>query len=641
MCLIRSYLNRRTLGSFYNLFKLVHNIIQFLFTFLTMTHSIDSDQQPREEESSPFDPTQPSVPVSYPIKTLEELESRVYFNSFHYPFNKASVPLQGPLSLPNKPRLLVCHDMKGGYLDDKWVQGGTNPDAYSIWHWYLIDIFVYFSHSLVSLPPPCWTYTAHRHGTKVLGTFITEWDEGRLICNELLKTRESAHMYAERWAELTVALGFDGWLINMEIKLSVDQIPNLKEFVSHLTQTMHSSLPGSLVIWYDSVTIYGDLKWQDQLNEKNKSFFNLCDGIFVNYTWKKHYPQLLAAEAGIREFDVYIGIDVYGRNTYGGGQWNTNIAFDVIKEDNVSAAIFALAWVYEIEQGFGYHISVEGRLVKNAPWNNLSCQGFQVNNKIFCNEVSYCGGAIIKFKGTLHDDACFITSLFQGEVVLDGPPLLITYSVKSEGDSFLGLSLEFTSAVNERTSVLIAARGHGRLCSKFHKVIEPHRVRKLENTRRWVIYEVAVLMDGQMLTDINAVCYRPKLEEGEKVSENEAENQKTLASSSEFFALLGNITIRMGIDCRFAMYNVYFEKLTKQKNGDLGGRLHCNLKYLGLAHVEAFYVSDLRVPSDTSSIRFIVQVCGIDEARQKLSDSPFLKVDLEEGVPDVSISSMR
>jgi mannosyl-glycoprotein endo-beta-N-acetylglucosaminidase len=58
--------------------------------------------------------------------------------------------------------------MQGGYVDDKWVQGGTNPDAYAIRHWYLIDVFVYFSHSLVTLPPPCWINTAHRHGVKVL-----------------------------------------------------------------------------------------------------------------------------------------------------------------------------------------------------------------------------------------------------------------------------------------------------------------------------------------------------------------------------------------------------------------------------------------------------------------------------------------
>ncbi|CAH8361980.1 unnamed protein product [Eruca vesicaria subsp. sativa] len=37
---------------------------------------------------------------------------------------------------------------------------------------------------------------------------------------------------------------------------------------------------------YDSVTVCGDLECQDQLNERNKPFFDLCDGIFMNYTWK-------------------------------------------------------------------------------------------------------------------------------------------------------------------------------------------------------------------------------------------------------------------------------------------------------------------------------------------------------------------
>jgi len=101
----------------------------------------------------------------------------------------------------------------------------------------------------------------------------------------------------------------------MEVNLDRGQIPNLIEFVDHLSLTMHSSVPGSLVLWwvllnksvifllqlilpkvyfdvfswfcrYDSVTVDGKLNWQDQLNEHNKPFFDICDGIFVNYTWK-------------------------------------------------------------------------------------------------------------------------------------------------------------------------------------------------------------------------------------------------------------------------------------------------------------------------------------------------------------------
>jgi mannosyl-glycoprotein endo-beta-N-acetylglucosaminidase len=74
--------------------------------------------------------------------------------------------------------------------------------------------------------------------------------------------------------------------INIENVIDEVQIPNLMVFVSHLTKVMHSSVPGGLVIWYDSVTIDGHLAWQDQLTENNKPFFDICDGIFMNYTWK-------------------------------------------------------------------------------------------------------------------------------------------------------------------------------------------------------------------------------------------------------------------------------------------------------------------------------------------------------------------
>lgn len=47
----------------------------------------------------------------------------------------------------------------------------------------------------------------------MLGTFIAEWDAGREMCTKLLATKETAQMYAERLAELAVALGFDGWLV--------------------------------------------------------------------------------------------------------------------------------------------------------------------------------------------------------------------------------------------------------------------------------------------------------------------------------------------------------------------------------------------------------------------------------------------
>ncbi|XP_074287182.1 cytosolic endo-beta-N-acetylglucosaminidase 1-like [Silene latifolia] len=722
---LRAHVKRQTLINFKNI---IFSITTFFSQFLPSCSSMASKSQTHPEPEQ-FDPLKPSNPISYPIKTLEDLVSRSYFDSFHYPFNKSTVPLYPSSSssyghndgisdgdddgdgdvkwgLPNRGRILVCHDMAGGYGDDKWVQGGTNANAYAIWHWYLIDVFVYFSHSLVTLPPPCWVNAAHKHGTKVLGTFLTEWDEGKLVCDKLLSTKEYAQMCAERLTELAVALGFDGWLINMEVKLDQSQIGNLKEFVRHLTDTMHSSKPGSLVIWYDSVTIYGDLDWQDQLNDKNKAFFDSCDGIFTNYTWEEDYPRLSAKVAGDRKFDVYMGIDVFGRNTYGGGQWDTNKALEVIKKNAVSAAIFAPGWVYEthqppdfqtaqnrwwslvenswgvmqnypkaipfysdFDQGRGHHISVEGKQLFSADWCNLSCQGFQpllefsedpdvhsIQASVDLRETSYSGGSNVTFKGVLGRNAHISKSLFQGKLLLDDSPLHFTYSVKSDGVSLVGLSLELRSTKGETTSALLASHGNALLTmntfsSKFTKVIMPHQVTKLESSEGWVLQENAIAMPGYTLTDIRAVCYflEPNVIPSDQIER-------------DYYAVLGHLSIQTpGHNLKFPpssswlinTQSVLWEGTGQSKSVSLN--ISWSLKdhydfnkiekyviyveyipeadgkqdYLGTAQVEAFYVSNLVVPSGTSSLKFFIQVCGVDGSRQPLDDSPSVQLSVE------------
>ena len=68
---------------------------------------------------------------------------------------------------PDAPKLLVCHDMAGGYHEDAWAQGCACADPFYISHWHLIDTFVYFSHSLVTVPPPGWIDCAHLHDVQV------------------------------------------------------------------------------------------------------------------------------------------------------------------------------------------------------------------------------------------------------------------------------------------------------------------------------------------------------------------------------------------------------------------------------------------------------------------------------------------
>ena len=70
----------------------------------------------------------------------------------------------------------------------------------------------------------------------------------------------------------------------------------------------------------------GYVSYQNELNDENKPFFDICDGIFTNYWWSPNSldRSINALENNSRKKDIFIGVDVWGRGTYGGGQFSCN-----------------------------------------------------------------------------------------------------------------------------------------------------------------------------------------------------------------------------------------------------------------------------------------------------------------------------
>eukprot|EP00775_Hariotina_reticulata_P011568 gene11568-11712_t len=195
---------------------------------------------------------------------------------------------------PQRPKLLVCHDMMGGYLPGEALLGGVDcPDNYRLWHWDCVDVFVYFSHHMVTIPPRGWTHAAHQHGVRMLGTFITEFGQGKLRSEVLFASRDSAEVVANQLVAVALHYGFEGWLVSV-----------LQHFVGYLRARMQAELPGrGLVVWMPS--------------------------------------------AGARQSEVYMGVDVFGRGSYGGGGHNVGLALRAAAAAGLSAALFAPGWVLE------------------------------------------------------------------------------------------------------------------------------------------------------------------------------------------------------------------------------------------------------------------------------------------------------
>jgi hypothetical protein len=282
-------------------------------------------------------------------------------------------------SSPTSTRLLVCHDFGGGYTAGErrlFVleegEGAARADrktrteaevphsriraaesAYTVSYWDRTDCFVYFSHQRISVPPREWIHDGHRHGVTVLGTIITEGAGGAADLDMLLSDAKRMAAIIERLVELCDVYGFDGYLLNVENTLPATMAKRLLVFCSQLRKQLNtrkaSLCTARLVIWYDAITIDGELAYQNALTPRNKPFFDACDGLFTNYFWNPMHLAMTRTAAGSRGADVFVGVDVFGRRMFGGGGYNTNVAAEEATHTNLSVALFAPGWTMECE----------------------------------------------------------------------------------------------------------------------------------------------------------------------------------------------------------------------------------------------------------------------------------------------------
>ncbi|KAJ1558806.1 hypothetical protein HK096_003536, partial [Nowakowskiella sp. JEL0078] len=362
----------------------------------------------------------PYLPKSKPFLSLSEIAE---WKPGIDPFNVSSICLRRRPEIPVDIQQLMFTEMIALYrasIEQIFILSKIGAT--------LTYLSVNFSHYRGTIPPACWTNAAHRNGVQMLANFITEWGPG--ISENLLliygpefdsslpgngdlerKDGTFSTFFADKLIDMAEYYGFDGWFFNIEatVPSSVDA-RNLVLFLEYMMKKLHERIPGSILIWYDSLTINGDLDWQNYLNPLNLAFFLATDGIYTNYGWSSDKPFLsahlaklakrsvtasevveiaadsitnlkiklgidkpdikdmnIAVQKAIEDLlnqknqnivqdvkfgrpasrDVWTGTDVYGRGTFGGGGFNCHKAFRVSEEALTSAALFGQAWAYD------------------------------------------------------------------------------------------------------------------------------------------------------------------------------------------------------------------------------------------------------------------------------------------------------
>lgn len=238
--------------------------------------------------------------------------------------------------------------------------------------------------------------------------------------------------------------------------------------------------------------------------------------------------------------------------------------------------------------------------------------------------------------------------------------------VNADANCVIGLSLDLSSRNKGNTSILIAndiatfhEKKHNYMYSSY--VQSDKVVPQAPDNQNWVLYQATVQSSASYtLTGINIVCtlkttgkINAEIEEDDSSETNgnrslpyraslghvsiRNSNNDTLfppakswvteggyiswsknSNTSKLLSLKISWKLNTSHQAAFMKYNVYVEKLTADSNAK------ASRSFLGVASVEAFYVSDLQVPDEVTTLKFIIQACGCDGSRQKLEECPKL-----------------
>ena len=347
------------------------------------TQPADTPKQPTitvTEESTynkPL-PNLPEVPYWFPNDLLEWDPSQ----DSDAAYNVSSIPLAERVdkdtltpanATQNKDLNVVAISIMNASTSGNAPHGINTANANVFSYWQYIDKLVYWGGSsgegLIVPPSADVIDAAHRNGVPVLGTvFFPQAAHGGKIewLNDFLQKDASGNFpMIDKLIEVAEYFGFDGWFINQETEggesdpngaLTAEHAALMQEFIKAFKAKAGDALE---IMWYDSMTVDGEMDWQNALTDKNKFFIvgedqeAIADSMFLNFWWNTNTyapDELLnaskekAAELGVDPYDLYAGIDVQANG------YNTPVRWNLFAPDGqapyTSLGLYCPSWTY-------------------------------------------------------------------------------------------------------------------------------------------------------------------------------------------------------------------------------------------------------------------------------------------------------
>lgn len=259
-------------------------------------------------------------------------------------FNVSTVPLKERVDTAdletvngtqNKDTKSMAISIMNGSTSGNSPHGLNKMNANAFSYWQYVDLLVYWGGSsgegLIVAPSADVVDAGHKNGVPVIGTvFMPQTAHGgkmQWLEDLLLKEEDGSYPVADKLIEVAKTYGFDGWFMNQETEgtdeepLTADHAARMQEFLSYYK----AQAPELELIYYDSMTVDGEMDWQNALTDKNAAFLKTEDGadvaddMFLNFWWttEKLAPEELlkssaelAAEKQIDPYSLYAGVDL-------------------------------------------------------------------------------------------------------------------------------------------------------------------------------------------------------------------------------------------------------------------------------------------------------------------------------------------
>ncbi len=325
-------------------------------------------------------------------------------------FNVSTVPLAKRADIDaletvnatqNKDTKVLSISIMNGSTSGNSPHGLNKAEANAFSYWQYVDTLVYWGGSsgegLIVAPSPDVVDAGHKNGVKVIGTvFMPQAAHGgkmEWLDDLLQKKDDGSYPVVDKLIEVAQTYGFDGWFINQETE-GTDGAPLTKEhaelmqgFLSYFKE----KAPDLELVYYDSMTVDGEMDWQNALTEKNAAYMkseegaDVADSMFLNFWWttdKLAPDELLkssmelAAEKQIDPYDLYAGIDLQSKG------YDTPIKWNLFENPDggtyTSLGLYCPSWTYFSSQMIQDFWKKENKLWVNSkgdPSANVEASG--------------------------------------------------------------------------------------------------------------------------------------------------------------------------------------------------------------------------------------------------------------------------